>query len=209
VRVPRLLFALLLGVSSLAHAQAWRSVYTDQFNYANGTLVAGNATWTAGNGVPTVASGQIEQGSTLNVAARAWYNVPYTNNQASCVQVQAATVNSGAGPLVRESGTTGAENGYGLWTTSALTAGGTLQLAKFISGSFSSLQTYTGVNLYAGIVACLMAFGTTLTPIVGGVALAPVTDASIASGHAGAVVFVTSGAQADAQYDNFSSWNLL
>lgn len=174
---------------------------TDNFNRADGGLGA-NWTTVTGEGSPAIVSNVVQTGAT-GTDSLAYYNAAtWPNDQYSAVKlVTAATAFCGNGPVVRAAA--GADTYYqleGNFAGSGPAAG--LRLLKRVAGTGTQLVQ----NSYAwsaGDTARLEIIGTTLTGYINGVSRITATDAALASGNAGLIVYVDSGLTLLAKIDDF------
>ena len=167
------------------------------FDVFEGTQGLNTPPWSAASHFAALASGG--SGVCTN-GSGLWTQRSWANDHASQYVLSAASGNTSIDIIVR-SDATGANSYVGAITfTNGFASGGTLALAKAISGSFAALTSYSigaevGVPissavLQPGAVFRLEVRGTTLTLYVNGVVYIQGTDASLASGTPG---FLTNG----------------
>jgi hypothetical protein len=164
---------------------------TDTFTGSINDPLSGNWTIDSGN-VELNASNQAT-GQTLSHSFIRWTADAFPDNQYAECNVYWTVGLIAAGPTVRANGTGGGA-GYVLQVYD-----GTVYLQRFSGGggTFDLLATLGAAT--SGDLLKLEVSGTTLTPYLNGVSLGPTTDATYASGSAGANFYQT------ASIDNFNA----
>lgn len=154
------------------------SFNTDDFNRANNELEAGSTTWTklrTGGQTANIVSNQIQGLGTTDAPYR--YNATYAS-AALYSQIEFAVAASGAEGAVIVNVDT-AQDGSRSYNIFEITeSGGSYNalLGKIVAGSFTSLDTTTGLSISSGDIIRLENDGTgVLTPKINGVAVSGLT----------------------------------
>lgn len=175
---------------------------TDNFNRANGGL---GANWTT---VSTMAapliSGNLVQTNLVSQDSAAFWNADtFPNDQRSQVIATKAITDTGKSVFAAVRVAAATKDFYAAGARGPLGASATLEIRKFISGTSTVLSTATKTINAGDLIMCEV-IGNTLNAYVNGVLQGTVASGGqLLTGSAGIFIFVDTGADTDAQLDDW------
>lgn len=186
----------------------WTSLFTDNFNRANGSLDVNP--WIViggGTGTCAIVSNQVRV-TTAGVDAADYYIgvTPNADQYASVKVIACAGSDRSVGPILRTANPSTARTYYSAEVHGPLGAGAPILIRYWNAGTPTTLTNSTA-TVASGDVIGLEAIGTALKMYINGTQVLSTTHGSLTTGFTGIQIYTDSGTAADAIGDDFDTGN--